>query len=108
MLSILEHHFRRDRYCTFMTKYAALGHMSKVKPLLVESQRRGCNLPHHGVLQGSESETKIRIVFNGSSPVAGGFLIISLHAGPNRLPSPADVITRWPDTVTSSSPTSRR
>ncbi|KAK2577645.1 hypothetical protein KPH14_012903, partial [Odynerus spinipes] len=40
-------------------------------------------LPHHGVLKPSSTTTKLRVVFNGSSPTSSGRSINDLmHTGP--------------------------
>lgn len=41
------------------------------------------HLPHHKVLQQDSSTTKIRVVFNGSSPTLSGKLINDMHPGAN-------------------------
>ena len=91
--------FDRERdfgelYRDFMREYLSLGHMSPAPRL--PSSSRICYLPHHGVLRGSGAETKIRVVFNGSSrTIDGTSLNASLRIGPNLLPALADIFIRW-------------
>ncbi|XP_071579066.1 uncharacterized protein [Temnothorax nylanderi] len=98
MLEVMERRFERDpafrvMYHDFMDEYLALGHMT---PSTVERGVNACFLPHHGVLKGSGSDVKIRVVFNGSARTAAGYSLNDfLHAGPNLLPALADVMTRW-------------
>ncbi|XP_018394146.1 PREDICTED: uncharacterized protein LOC108772967 [Cyphomyrmex costatus] len=100
MLAVMERRFVReptfrDRYCNFMREYLSLGHMSFAVPLSSD-EVRVCFLPHHGVLKGTGSEEKIRVVFNGSAKILeGSSLNDSLLPGPNLLPALSDVISRW-------------
>ncbi|XP_029166208.1 uncharacterized protein LOC114937014 [Nylanderia fulva] len=97
-LNHMEKRFQRDptlqkQYQGFMREYESLGHMIPAEPL-VEGQR-GCFLPHHGVFKAS-SITKLRVVFNGSSPVTNGdTLNCHLSVGANLLPAISDILTRW-------------
>ncbi|XP_050675189.1 uncharacterized protein LOC126972453 [Leptidea sinapis] len=77
-LLALERRFERDpilkeRYINFMTEYEELGHMtntSKQFSELIHTQIYSYYLPHHGVIRESSSTTKLRVVFNGSSPTS--------------------------------------
>ncbi|XP_049865557.1 uncharacterized protein LOC126366489 [Pectinophora gossypiella] len=57
-------------YKDFMSEYESLGHMSAVDTS--ESDKLGNFIPHHGVLRESSSTTKLRAVFNASSPTTSG------------------------------------
>ncbi|XP_029158967.1 uncharacterized protein LOC114931164 [Nylanderia fulva] len=98
-LNHMEKRFQRDptlqeQYQGFMREYESLGHMIPAEPL-VEGQR-GCFLPHHEVLKASSTTTKLRVVFNGSSPGANGdTLNRHLSVGANLLPAISDILTRW-------------
>ncbi|GFS97487.1 integrase catalytic domain-containing protein [Trichonephila clavipes] len=61
-------------YAEFLKEYEELGHLERV----VESSEPPTHyyIPHHGVLRPEKLTTKLRIVFNGSSPTTTG---ISLH-----------------------------
>ncbi|GFX90057.1 integrase catalytic domain-containing protein [Trichonephila clavipes] len=57
-------------YAEFLKEYEELGHLEKV----VESSEPPTHyyIPHHGVLRLEKLTTKLRIVFNGSSPTTTG------------------------------------
>ncbi|XP_011858172.1 PREDICTED: uncharacterized protein LOC105555741 [Vollenhovia emeryi] len=98
MLVRLETRFARDStlevmYKNFMNEYESLQHMSRVE---LDGNISGCYLPHHGVLKEASTTTKLRVVFNGSSPVANGETLNDhLLVGPNLLPALFDVLLRW-------------
>lgn len=56
-------------YKNFMAEYELLGHMTKYTIILNPSSHY---IPHHGVLRESSSTTKLRVVFNASSPTTTG------------------------------------
>ncbi|GFX75326.1 integrase catalytic domain-containing protein [Trichonephila clavipes] len=57
-------------YAEFLKDYEELGHLERV----VESSEPPTHyyIPHHGVLRPEKLTTKLRIVFNGSSPTTTG------------------------------------
>ncbi|GFT48612.1 integrase catalytic domain-containing protein [Trichonephila clavipes] len=57
-------------YAEFLKEYEELGHLERV----VESSEPPTHyyIPHHGVLRPEKLTTKLRIVFNGSSPTTIG------------------------------------
>ncbi|GFU77602.1 integrase catalytic domain-containing protein [Trichonephila clavipes] len=57
-------------YAEFLKEYEELGHLERV----VESSEPPTHyyIPHHGVLRPEKLTTKLRIVFNGSSPTTTG------------------------------------
>ncbi|GFS56081.1 integrase catalytic domain-containing protein [Trichonephila clavipes] len=57
-------------YAEFLKEYEELGHLERV----VESSETPTHyyIPHHGVLRPEKLTTKLRIVFNGSSPTTTG------------------------------------
>ncbi|XP_015120520.1 uncharacterized protein LOC107043500 [Diachasma alloeum] len=57
-------------YREFINEYAALGHM-RIAPETPEPVP-AYYLPHHGVLREEAITTKLRVVFNGSSPSSSG------------------------------------
>ncbi|GFW37079.1 integrase catalytic domain-containing protein [Trichonephila clavipes] len=65
---------RNSRYLSlyeeFLKEYEELGHLERV----VESSEPPTHyyIPHHGVLRPEKLTTKLRIVFNGSSPTTTG------------------------------------
>ncbi|XP_017462863.1 PREDICTED: uncharacterized protein LOC108356256 [Rhagoletis zephyria] len=57
-------------YTQFMRDYEKLGHMVKTKH---DTSTIKYFMPHHGVLRPSSTTTKLRVVFNGSSPTTSGY-----------------------------------
>ncbi|XP_011496530.1 PREDICTED: uncharacterized protein LOC105361122 [Ceratosolen solmsi marchali] len=55
----------------FMTQYENRNHMRRL-PTNYQSNKMAYYLPHHGVLKPDSSTTKLRVVFNGSSPSSTG------------------------------------
>ena len=90
--------FQRDPtfqqlYVDFMKEYLALGHMEPSSCLPSTDE---FFLPHHGVLSGSSTTTKLRVVFNGSRATSDGVsLNDTLHAGPKLQSELIDVLLRW-------------
>ncbi|XP_018395526.1 PREDICTED: uncharacterized protein LOC108774017 [Cyphomyrmex costatus] len=68
-------------YTEFLTEYEELNHMRLISPHLPEPQHV-YYLPHHGVQREQSLTTKLRVVFNGSSPSSSGFSLNDLlHTG---------------------------
>ncbi|XP_018364358.1 PREDICTED: uncharacterized protein LOC108762054 [Trachymyrmex cornetzi] len=73
-LQHLERKFKRDpqlqeKYVNFMDEYIKLGHMSA----LPDAESTEVNyLPHHSVLKEESVSTKLRVVFDASSPTTTG------------------------------------
>ncbi|GFV73850.1 integrase catalytic domain-containing protein [Trichonephila clavipes] len=69
-------------YREFMQEYEQLGHMREVT---VENDNPKMNyfLPHHDVYRPEKSTTKVRVVFNASSPTNNGLTLndIQLNGG---------------------------
>ncbi|XP_023310042.1 uncharacterized protein LOC111691441 [Anoplophora glabripennis] len=72
----LEHKFAnniefKNMYVDFMEEYERMGHMTKVN----DKVQIECAyyLPHHGVLRESSETTKLRVVYNASSPTTTGY-----------------------------------
>lgn len=70
-----------QRYLDFMKEYEVLEHMH-----LVTAERSTLTdvyyLPHHGVWKEHSTTTKLRVVFNGSSPTTSGYSLNDiLHTG---------------------------
>ncbi|GBL87855.1 hypothetical protein AVEN_192033-1 [Araneus ventricosus] len=68
-------------YCDFMREYKDLGHMTEVKE--AHEPELSVYLPHHGVYNPLKSSTKLRVVFNGSTPTSNGVSLnqIQLNGG---------------------------
>ncbi|XP_052758555.1 uncharacterized protein LOC128202398 [Galleria mellonella] len=59
-----------EMYHSFMSEYELLGHMSKCEQPKLEQDEYF--IPHHGVMRDSSTTTKLRVVFNASSPTTSG------------------------------------
>ncbi|GFV18640.1 integrase catalytic domain-containing protein [Trichonephila clavipes] len=57
-------------YAEFLKEYEELGHLERVFEL--SEPPTHYYIPHHGVLRPEKLTTKLRIVFNGSSPTTTG------------------------------------
>lgn len=70
----------QDNYNSVIQEYLDLGHMRQVSPCDVSN----CfYLPHHAVFKPDSTTTKVRVVFNASSPSSNGKSLNDLlHAGP--------------------------
>ncbi|XP_041450820.1 uncharacterized protein LOC121404732 [Drosophila obscura] len=83
----------KEQYDAVIQEYLELGHMKAVTP----SHDSGhYYLPHHAVFKPDSTTTKLRVVFNASSPSSNGkSLNDTLHSGPV-LPSDLTMqILRW-------------
>lgn len=73
----------REKYIDFMREYIELNHMT---PLPHDAQALSLEhyyIPHHGVFKTSGDSSKIRVVFNGSSPTTNRVSLNEcLHTGP--------------------------
>ncbi|XP_070139973.1 uncharacterized protein [Drosophila kikkawai] len=80
-----EQRLKRDpplkaRYDAVIQEYLELGHMAEVPST---SSSATYYLPHHAVLKPESTTTKVRVVFNASSPSANGTSLNDiLYAGP--------------------------
>lgn len=57
-------------YHEFMMEYKLLGHMSECND--TDRHPNVYNIPHHGVFRDGSTTTKLRVVFNASSPTTSG------------------------------------
>ncbi|XP_026331735.1 uncharacterized protein LOC113239082 [Hyposmocoma kahamanoa] len=82
----------RDSYQKFMHEYEDLGHMIECK----ERKEPMCYLPHHGVYREESTTTKLRAVFNASSPTSTGKSLNDLmECGPKLQKDIQDLLLRW-------------
>ncbi|XP_049868956.1 uncharacterized protein LOC126368838 [Pectinophora gossypiella] len=65
-------------YRDFMSEYETLQHMSQLPVDKVEPNN-AYFIPHHGVLRESSTTTKLRVVFNASSPTSSGVSLNSIQ-----------------------------
>ncbi|XP_034945910.1 uncharacterized protein [Chelonus insularis] len=78
-------------YHNFMQEYESLNHMTRAKASPVNSPVY--YLPHHGVLREDSVTTKLRVVFNGSSPSSSGLSVNDIqHTGAKVQKDIADVL----------------
>ncbi|XP_062123208.1 uncharacterized protein LOC133836632 [Drosophila sulfurigaster albostrigata] len=69
----------KEQYDSVIREYLDLGHITQVPP----SSSGNYYLPHHGVLKPDSTTTKLRVVFNASSPTSNGKSLNDiLHTGP--------------------------
>ncbi|XP_018405479.1 PREDICTED: uncharacterized protein LOC108781862 [Cyphomyrmex costatus] len=76
---------KRPSYCQlytdFLKEYQSLGHMTPIEHSQIHDSP-SFYLPHHGVWREDSQTTKLRVVFNGSSPSSSGVSLNDiLHAG---------------------------
>ncbi|XP_041449352.1 uncharacterized protein LOC121404191 [Drosophila obscura] len=83
----------KKQYDSVIQEYLELGHMTAVTP----SHDSGhFYLPHHAVFKPDSTTTKLRVVFNASSPSSNGkSLNDTLHAGPVLQSDLTMQILRW-------------
>ncbi|KYN00594.1 hypothetical protein ALC62_08632, partial [Cyphomyrmex costatus] len=97
-LCSMERKFRKDpelqaRYIEFMNEYVRLGHMS----ILPNDEEKGINyLPQHAVIKEASISTKLRVVFDASSPTTSGkSLNDCLLVGPTIQPKLFELLIRF-------------
>ncbi|XP_076545702.1 uncharacterized protein LOC117610838 [Osmia lignaria lignaria] len=82
----------REQYQRFMSEYEDLGHMKKASSISLNDSSI-YYLPHHGVFKPDSETTKLRVVFNGSSPTTTGLSVDDImHTGANLLLNITDVL----------------
>lgn len=59
-------------YMRVLKEYETLGHMSKINKIVSADASDNYFLPHHAVIKAESTTTKVRVVFNASSPTANG------------------------------------
>ncbi|XP_034944944.1 uncharacterized protein [Chelonus insularis] len=95
LLHIIRRLTKNDSYAqlyhNFMQEYESLNHMTRAKASPVNSPVY--YLPHHGVLREDSVTTKLRVVFNGSSPSSSGLSVNDIqHTGAKVQKDIADVL----------------
>ncbi|XP_015121338.1 uncharacterized protein LOC107044104 [Diachasma alloeum] len=80
-------------YRDFINEYAALGHM-RIAPETPEPVP-AYYLPHHGVLREEAITTKLRVVFNASSPSSSGMSLNDILYSGEELQNDAMFILTW-------------
>ncbi|XP_043063811.1 uncharacterized protein LOC122319976 [Drosophila ficusphila] len=70
----------KEQYDSVIQEYLDLGHMREIPP---SYDSPNYYLPHHAVIKPESTTTKLRVVFNASSPSSNGTSLNDiLHAGP--------------------------
>ncbi|XP_075150695.1 uncharacterized protein LOC142224793 [Haematobia irritans] len=67
------------QYDRVLQEYADLGHMAMVDENKVNSSDTVYYLPHHAVFKPDSATTKLRVVFNASSPTSNGVSLNNRH-----------------------------
>lgn len=84
-----------QHYSNFISEYAKLQHMRLIPDESTEPSH-AYYLPHHGVWKANSLTTKLRVVFNGSSPTTSGFSLNDLlHTGQKLQTELFDVLIRF-------------
>ncbi|XP_063831745.1 uncharacterized protein LOC135080954 [Ostrinia nubilalis] len=85
----------KNQYAKVMEEYLTLGHME----LVPEDQRIKSDsvyLPHHAVVREDKTTTKVRVVFNASSPGSNGISLNNdLMVGPRLQLDLRHIVMRW-------------
>ncbi|XP_044746498.1 uncharacterized protein LOC123308039 [Coccinella septempunctata] len=69
----------RNLYTSFLREYAELGHMTEVTDSDSTLSDQEYVMPHHGVLRDTSLTTRLRVVFNASSPSSSGVSLNDLQ-----------------------------
>ena len=89
----------KDSYHAFMREYLELSHITKIgceSSMLSNQLDLLYFIPHHGILQGTSSNPKFRVVFNASShAMKGKSLNDLLLSGPSLQTNIVDILTKW-------------
>ncbi|XP_029174695.1 uncharacterized protein LOC114943271 [Nylanderia fulva] len=100
-LERLERRFRTDpslatEYTAFLTEYANLGHMTKIKPTEFPAQAPAYYIPHRAVIREHSNTTRLRVVFNASCNTATSKSLNSaLHVGAKLQTDLVAVVLQW-------------
>ncbi|XP_018375979.1 PREDICTED: uncharacterized protein LOC108769463, partial [Trachymyrmex cornetzi] len=83
-----------ELYKNFLQEYLTLGHMTPaVEPEVRDNPM--VYLPHHGVLRDDSPTTKLRVVFNGSSPTSSGVSLNDILYSGAKLQSDLSDVLLW-------------
>ncbi|XP_075152046.1 uncharacterized protein LOC142226066 [Haematobia irritans] len=85
----------KEEYDRVLMEYISLGHMSKVSPP-TPNDMVSYYLPHHAVIKPDSTTTKVRVVFNASSPSSNGRSLNDiLYTGPVLQQDLVVLILKW-------------
>ncbi|XP_036345965.1 uncharacterized protein LOC118755225 [Rhagoletis pomonella] len=86
----------QTEYNRVLAEYETLGHMSKITNPIPADSSDNYFLPHHAVIKAESTSTKVRVVFNASSPTANGNSLNDvLFPGPVLQADLPILILRW-------------
>ncbi|XP_059221682.1 uncharacterized protein LOC131996219 [Stomoxys calcitrans] len=86
----------KDEYDSVIQEYANLSHMCQVETSSSMGSASHYYLPHHAVIKPESTTTKVRVVFNASSPSSNGVsLNDTLHTGPVLQSDLTVLILKW-------------
>ncbi|XP_036327139.1 uncharacterized protein LOC118739735 [Rhagoletis pomonella] len=86
----------QKEYNRVLAEYETLGHMSKITIPIPADSSDNYFLPHHAVIKAESTSTKVRVVFNASSPTANGNSLNDvLFPGPVLQADLPILILRW-------------
>ncbi|XP_065369024.1 uncharacterized protein LOC135961453 [Calliphora vicina] len=86
----------KSEYDKVIEEYSLLSHMTAVTPDINDTPSSSYYLPHHSVLKPESTTTKLRVVFNASSPTTTGLSLNDvLYPGPVLQQDLTVLITRW-------------
>ncbi|XP_025158151.1 uncharacterized protein LOC112589369 [Harpegnathos saltator] len=86
---------QRRAYDEFLREYELSGHMRRA-PEISDASSQVAYIPHHPVFRSHSATTKLRVVFNASSPTTNGSSLNDhLIAGPKLQTDLSSVLLRW-------------
>ncbi|VEN44957.1 unnamed protein product [Callosobruchus maculatus] len=90
---LLKNENLKTLYVDFLDEYERLGHMCRVDN---PEEENGYYMPHHGVLRENSISTKLRVVFNASSPGTTGISLNDIQmVGPTVQDELISIILRF-------------
>ncbi|XP_076377131.1 uncharacterized protein LOC117220354 [Megalopta genalis] len=86
----------QEQYKEFLREYENLGHMSRLDPKDIGGVSGSYYLPHHAVMKGNSTTTKLRVVFDGSAKTSSGVsLNDTQRVGPPTQDELFDILLRF-------------
>ncbi|XP_018395706.1 PREDICTED: uncharacterized protein LOC108774166 [Cyphomyrmex costatus] len=86
-----------SEYSNFLDEYRTLGHMNQIQnPAMPSLTGQSYYIPHHAVIRTSSATTRLRVVFNASSPSSNGTSLNDLLlVGPKLQIDITTVLLQW-------------
>lgn len=73
----------KSKYVNFMREYEDMGHMTVLSESVNDATNDGYFIPHHGIFKKNVSDSKIRVVFDGSAKTDSGLSLNDVqYVGP--------------------------